>query len=96
MVSKKPPPIEKAEAIVRASRNLDKAQQEWELAIVEALRAGGSIRLVADVAGVAYGTVVSVGKKHGWPDAKERKRRADEEADRRAWREAIDRLPGDS
>jgi hypothetical protein len=91
VVAKKPPPIKHAEAIVRASRNLDKAQEEFELAIVDALRAGGSIRLVADVAGIAYGTVVSIGKKHGWPDAAEKKRRVSEQADRQAWRDTIDR-----
>lgn len=91
MAAAKPPKPELARAIVKASRNLEQARDEWELALVAALKAGASSRLVAEVAGVAMNTVIAIGKKHGWPDASEKKRRRDEAESRRLWRDEINR-----
>jgi hypothetical protein len=92
VVARKPPPHELAEAIVRTSRNLDKAKLEYELAIVAALKAGASVRLTSEVAGLSYNTVAAIAKKHGWPDASEKKRRADEREERRKWQATTEQM----
>lgn len=94
-------PKAEAIAIIDAARELDEATARFEEAIVAALRAGGSYREVAGLAGKAVRTVELLGRAHGWPDAKEQKRRQAEADAREEGRRQIEhyrqhgRLPDD-
>jgi hypothetical protein len=55
------------------------AQQQVELAVADALKAGGSVREVAASTGISTTTVQKYGRAHGWPTSAQR---AGWEADR--------------
>ncbi|BAS10571.1 hypothetical protein AHiyo4_39930 [Arthrobacter sp. Hiyo4] len=50
----------------------DAAQQQVELAVADALKAGGSVREVAASTGIATSTVQKYGRAHGWPTSEQR------------------------
>lgn len=49
----------------------DEAQQQVELAVADALKAGGSVREVAASTGVSTTTVQRYGRRHGWPTSEQ-------------------------
>lgn len=93
MVDRKKVPVDEARELVDAARGRIEAQERWERAVLAALKASASYRECAAAAGVSHGTIETLAKKLGWPDAAERKRRADEKARRDMWREALDLIP---
>lgn len=50
----------------------DEAQQQVELAVADALKAGGSVREVAASTGISTTTVQKYGRTHGWPTNQQR------------------------
>lgn len=48
------------------------AQQQVELAVADALKAGGSVREVAAFSGLSGTTVQKYGRAHGWPTTEQR------------------------
>lgn len=50
----------------------DEAQQQVELAVADALKAGGSVREVAASTGISTTTVQKYGRAHGWPTSEQR------------------------
>ena len=50
----------------------DEAQQHVELAVANALKAGGSVREVAASTGISTTTVQKYGRAHGWPTSEQR------------------------
>ncbi|AYR01536.1 helix-turn-helix DNA-binding domain protein [Arthrobacter phage Seahorse] len=48
------------------------AQQQVELAVSDALKAGGSVREVAAISGLSGTTVQKYGRAHGWPTQEQR------------------------
>lgn len=50
----------------------DEAQQQVELAVADALKAGGSVREVAASTGISTTTVQKYGRAHGWPTSQQR------------------------
>jgi hypothetical protein len=83
------PPVEKAERIVAAMQAMKDAKAERDAAIADALNSGGSIRMVADVAGMSPNAIQAIGRANGWPNAKIRKERAAREAENVRWEELM-------
>ncbi|WP_457948334.1 hypothetical protein ACTAQI_20405 [Pseudarthrobacter sp. alpha12b] len=57
----------------------EEAQHQLEIAVADALKAGGSVREVAASSGISTTTVQKYGRSHGWPTSQQR---AGWEADR--------------
>lgn len=83
-----PPDLAERLAEARAAR--DQAAEEFRALVVEALKAGGSIRAVSEVSGLSSRTVQDWGHAGGWPTAAQK--RARREAKARRDQEARDRL----
>jgi len=68
-------PVTSADAtrIRTAVSGVQKAQQELELAVAQALLNGASVRSVADL-GLSANTVQKYGRAHGWPTETNRER----------------------
>lgn len=72
-------PASKAQRIVEAVVALREAEVERDLAITAALKAGGSVREVAAIAGLSPSRIAQIGHANGWPseaqkDARDRLR----------------------
>lgn len=65
-------PEPEAERIRNALALRDEAQLQLELAVADALKAGGSVREVVNVSGLSNTTVQKYGRKHGWPTTGQR------------------------
>ena len=50
----------------------DEAQQQVELSVADALKAGGSVREVSASTGISTTTVQKYGRAHGWPTDQQR------------------------
>jgi hypothetical protein len=77
------PPVEKAERIVAAMQAMKDAKVERDLAIADALNSGGSVRMVADVAGMSTNAIMAIARANGYPSKKivaEREAKAAENA----------------
>lgn len=68
-----------------AGAALEAAKTERDAAVVTALRAGGSTRVVAELVGMSNAQVAAIGKAAGWPDQAELDRRAAVQAERHRW-----------
>jgi uncharacterized protein YjcR len=70
-----PRPVTRADAarIRAAVRAVEKAQENLETAVAQALQNGASVRSVAEL-GVSPNTVQKYGRAHGWPTAENRER----------------------
>lgn len=72
--------------ILAAIAARETADQELVDAVVDALKAGGSVREVAKVSGLANDTVTRWGHANGWPTAEQKKAREEARARNAAWR----------
>jgi AraC-like DNA-binding protein len=90
MALRKPPPIEHAQRVIDAVQALADAHTARDQAIVDALNAGGSVRLVAQAAGMSPSQIQKIGKAGGWPNAKLRKQWNAEDAERHKWDHLIE------
>jgi len=79
-VERKPVPLANAERLLRAMKAMADAKDERNQAILAALKAGGSIREIAKVAGMSESQILTISKDMGWPDKAELARRAREKA----------------
>jgi uncharacterized protein YjcR len=70
-----PRPVTRADAarIRAAVKVVEKAQENLEKAVAQALQNGASVRSVAAL-GVSPNTVQKYGRAHGWPTAQNRQR----------------------
>lgn len=66
-------PPEHAQRILAARAARDDADQAYRTAVVDALKAGASVREVAKVAGLSTNTVDRWGREGGWPTAAQKK-----------------------
>ena len=82
---RKPPPIEHAHRITAAVQALADAKVERDEAIADALKAGGSIREVAQFAGMSTRSIQLIGHANGWPTPKQVKAREEAAAERAKW-----------
>lgn len=78
MPPRKPVPEPWASKLVEVQQRLKATRVERNETIVEALKAGGSIREVADLIGLNHRQVLEIGHAAGWPPDDERARRAEE------------------
>jgi hypothetical protein len=76
-------PPEQAEKLAKVSGVVRAAYEMRDQAIVEALKAGGGIRAVAEAVGLSPGAVLRVAQAHGWPGDDDRARWQEEKA--REW-----------
>lgn len=58
--------------IIEALALRAESQLQVELAVADALKAGGSVREVADFSGLSTTTVQKYGRAHGWPTKRQR------------------------
>ena len=72
-------------ALKAAQQSAADASEQYQLAVADALKAGGSIREVHDVTGLSTSTAQKWGRAHGWPTPGQRKQWADEQAPRDEW-----------
>lgn len=91
MVDPKPVPADIAARLRDLGRRAEELRRQRDETVVEALKAGASVRAVAEAVGMAKASVQKIGEKAGWPDAKEKARRQAERDRQREWREAFDR-----
>ncbi|HET6910173.1 MAG TPA: hypothetical protein VFH54_12595 [Mycobacteriales bacterium] len=75
-----------AERIAKAMQAYEDARAERDRAIAAALKADASIREVAAFTGMSTSTIQAIGHRNGWPTAEQKRRRAEEKAERDAWR----------
>lgn len=75
-------PEPQLQAMLAARDNATTAQDAYELAVADALKAGGSVREVAKAAGLSPATVQKWGRAHGWPSEGQREQWAAEKAPR--------------
>lgn len=68
------------------------ARAEFEQAIADALKAGGSIRAVAELVPLSHRQVMEIGHRNGWPTAEQKKAKADKQAWRRDIFDAVDEI----
>lgn len=80
------------ERISAAMQGLIDAQTERDQAIAAALKGGASVREVAAFTGLAPATVLRIGHKNGWPTEAQKRRQAEEKAERERWRQPLDDL----
>lgn len=83
------PPEEHAERIVKALAALKAAHEERDASIADALKAGGSVREVARIAGLSERTIQTIGHDNGWPTDKQRAAWEAEKAERARWQSLI-------
>lgn len=76
---------EHAARIFRAVEALAAARVERDDAMVDALKAGASVREVAAAAGMSVRQTQTIGHANGWPTPAQKKRWADEQAERDRW-----------
>lgn len=74
------------ERLAAAMQGLQDAHRERDDAVASALKAGASVREVANFTGLSTSTVQKIGHMNGWPTATQKQRWADEKAERDAWR----------
>ncbi len=72
-------------ALKAAQKSAADAAEQYQLAVADALKAGGSIRVVHDVTRLSTSTAQKWGHAHGWPTPAQRKQWADEQAPRDEW-----------
>jgi hypothetical protein len=72
-------------ALLVAQHSATDADEAYQLAVADALKAGGSVREVGQVTGLSTSTVQKWGHAHGWPTSGQRKTWADEQAPRDEW-----------
>jgi transposase len=70
-------PTNLAERLAAAKAARDEADAEFRAAVVDALKAGGSIRAVAEVSGLSTRTVQDWGHAGGWPTPQQKRARTD-------------------
>lgn len=58
---------EMAQRLLVVVEALDRAHRERDETIAEALHAGGSIKVVADLTGLSPSRIRQIGHEHGWP-----------------------------
>lgn len=75
-----------AERITSAMHALEAAQTERDKAIASALKAGASVRVLAEFTGLSPTTVSKIGHMNGWPTPAQKQQWADERAANEAWR----------
>lgn len=80
---------EHAARMIEAVRALEAAKVERDQAITAALKADASIREVAACSGMSTSSVQVIGKANGWPSDAQRKRRAEEKAERERFNEYV-------
>lgn len=69
----------------KAGEQLAAAKAERDAAVVAALRAGGSTRVVGELVGLTGTAVSKIGAAHGWPDQAELDRRQAVHDERHRW-----------
>jgi len=65
-------PEPEGQRILDALALRSEAQQQVELAVADALKAGGSVREVSAFSGLSGTTVQKYGRAHGWPTSEQR------------------------
>lgn len=75
-------PPKRAEEVVAARDAKDQADERFRAAVVDALKAGGSIREVAQLAGISTRTVQDWGHAGGWPTLAQKRAKAEARARR--------------
>lgn len=75
-------PDKHAQRLVAAGEALEAALAERDAAVLAALKAGGSTREIGALVGLTGTAVLLIGRRAGWPDAKELARRAEVEKER--------------
>ena len=65
-------PEPEGQRIIDALALRAEAQQQVELAVADALKAGGSVREVSAFSGLSGTTVQKYGRAHGWPTTEQR------------------------
>lgn len=81
-----------ASALKDVVQRLRDTRKERDEVIVNALRAGGSIREVADRVGLSHRQVLDIGHDHGWPPDDEREARKQHRARVAAERVILERI----
>lgn len=76
--------------IIAALASRDTAQEEVELAIADALKAGASVRELAAFTGLSGTTIQKYGKAHGWPSEAQREAWDARTAERDEWQIRLD------
>lgn len=76
---------EHATRIFRAVEALEAAKIERDQAMTDALKAGASVREVAAAAGMSDRQTQTIGHANGWPTPAQKKRWADDQAERDRW-----------
>lgn len=89
-------PLEHAARIRRAVKKLAESQDERDQAIADALKAGGSTRMVGAIAGLGPSQVGAIGRARGWPTPEQQKADAERKAANAAWREFVSPPEGDA
>lgn len=90
MVARKPVPEPYRSKLVELTELLKTTRAERELMIVDALKAGGSIREVSELVGMNHRQVLDIGHAHGWPPDDERAQRAEDRRQAAIERRAMD------
>lgn len=89
MAFPKPPSSQMAVRLRKAALAVDDAMEARDELIVEALKAGASQRLVGEAIGLTQQRVMQIAHARGWPDAREKNRRAKAKAERDRWRQDV-------
>lgn len=90
MDRKQRPTPEHATRILRAVQALADAKVERDAAMVDALKAGASVREVAGAAGMSVTQVQKIGHANGWPTPTQKLQWAAEHRERHQWDDLIE------
>lgn len=80
---------EHAARIRAALKDIEQSKAERDAAIVAALKAGGSVREVAKVAGMSASQIQIIGHAGGWPSVEQRAARAEQRRQNKAFEDSL-------